>query len=111
MNPASREPRPLKEEVRRNKLKTLGSRVLFHVFFKGFFNYFAELTLTTILLDDEDLKFGPKSFVNIDGGLNLFRLAHELHRENVLEFEHKNTSPLNRQTYKLRIQNSITERR
>ena len=97
------------------RIKTLAS-VLLHVFFECFFDCFAKSPLAAKLLNNKNLEFRPQISINIDGGFNFplrfpHNLAHRLHHVSVSELRHKNTSPSNRQTYKYRKQNSITERR
>ena len=86
-------------------------RVFFNVFFKSFFNYLAKLTLTTVFLNNKNLKLRPKILINVNSGFNLFSFTHTLHRKSIKTLKLKNTSPFNRQIYKLEHPNSITVRR
>jgi len=86
-------------------------RVPLNVFFKSFFNYLAKLTLTTVFLNNKNLKLRPKILINVNSGFNFFSFTHTLHRKSIKTLKLKNTSPLNRQIYKLEHPNSITVRR
>jgi len=112
MNPPGKTP---KKNNRKRRLKTLGRfRVFFNVFFKSFFNYFAKLTLTSKLLNNENLEVSPEILANVNSGFYfsfLLFFAHKLHRKTTMTLKLKNTSPFNRQIYKPEHPNSITVRR
>lgn len=99
----------------KTKIKTLlRLRVLFNVFFKSFFNYLAKLTLTSKLLNNENLEVSPEILANVNSGFYfsfLLFFTHKLHHKTTITLKLKNTSPFNRQIYKLEHPNSITVRR